>query len=182
VVTQPVDDVVTLVRSDHRQIEDRFHALAGATGETVGELLWKLIDALVRHEVAEEVAVYPALRLVSGGDAVAERHLAEQARAEVALAELERVGADDLEFANRLAALQESVLGHAAGEEADVLPMVAESVDPTRLIGIGERYQAAKASAPSHPHPHLPDDVSANVVLGPVVALVDRIREAASSI
>ena len=44
---------------------------------------------------------------------------------------------------------------------------------------MGERYERAKASAPTHPHPHAPNTPPGNVVLGPIAALADRIRDAA---
>lgn len=43
-------------------------------------------------------------------------------------------------------------------------------------------FQAVELSAPSHPHPRLPNAPLGNVALGRVVALFDRLRDAAISV
>jgi hypothetical protein len=39
----------------------------------------------------------------------------------------------------------------------------------------------AKKVAPTHPHPHAPNSPPGNLAVGPVLALVDRVRDAAQS-
>jgi hypothetical protein len=74
--------------------------------------------------------------------------------------------------------LRKSVLEHAQAEEDTVFSRLAGVLDDGRLRELAGRYQRAKSKAPTHPHPHAPDTPPGNMVMGPVAALVDRIRDA----
>lgn len=102
----PVDDVVRLLEEDHRLVEQRFAEVSTAGASTRGELFWKLTNDLVRHEVAEEVVVYPALRKLPGGDQIADARIAEQSEAEEQLAKMEKMDAESPEFVRDLASLK----------------------------------------------------------------------------
>jgi iron-sulfur cluster repair protein YtfE (RIC family) len=178
----PVDDVVRLLEEDHRAVEQRFSELSGAGAATRAELFWKLTNDLVRHEVAEEVVVYPAIRELQGGDRIADARIAEQSEAEEQLAKMEKMDAESPEFVRELATLKAAVLEHAKAEEQTAFSMLLGAVSPERRVELGQRYMKAKDAAPTHPHPHAPDTPPGNVVLGPVAALVDRIRDAAAAV
>ncbi|HVC14438.1 MAG TPA: hemerythrin domain-containing protein [Acidimicrobiales bacterium] len=178
----PVDDVVRLLEEDHRLVERRLDELSSADASTRGELFWKLTNDLVRHEVAEEIVVYPALRQLPGGDQVADSRIAEQSEAEEQLAKMEKIDAQSPEFALELATLKSAVLEHAKAEEESAFMMLVGAVPADQRAELGQRYVKAKDAAPTHPHPHAPDTPPGNVVLGPVAALVDRVRDAAASV
>lgn len=174
-------DVVDLLREDHQLVEERLKEFDAVGASTRGELFWKLTNDLVRHEVAEEVVVYPQLRQLPGGETVADARIGEQAEAERQLAKMERMDAESPEFVVELATLKVAVLSHAKTEEDTAFPMLRTGVPPDVLITLGQRYVHAKEAAPTHPHPHVPDRPPGNVVVGPVAALVDRVRDAAAS-
>lgn len=176
------DDVVALLEEDHQLVQQRLTALSSAPADGRGELFWKLTNDLVRHEVAEEVVVYPALRDVPGGDAVADARIAEQSEAEEKLAAMEKMDAASPEFAREVATLKAAVLEHAKAEEETAFAMLLGAVAPDARIELGRRYVKAKDAAPTHPHPHAPDTPPGNVVAGPLAALVDRVRDAAASV
>lgn len=178
----PQDDVVRLLEEDHRLVEARFAALASAGAATRGELFWKLTNDLVRHEVAEETVVYPALRKLPGGDQIADARIAEQSEAEEQLAKMEKMDAESPEFVRELAGLKAAVLEHARAEEETAFALLLGAVAPDERTALGQRYVKAKDAAPTHPHPHAPDTPPGNVVLGPVAALVDRVRDAAAAV
>ena len=90
----PIDDVVELLEEDHRLVEHRFAELDKAGATTRSELFWKLTNDLVRHEVAEEVVVYPVIRELPGGEEVASSRIAEQSEAEEQLAKMEKLDAE----------------------------------------------------------------------------------------
>lgn len=171
-------DIVELITEDHEALKSRLGEVTPAQGTDRDRVFRDLTEALVRHEVAEEVVVYPALRRLDRGDAVADARISEQAEAESKLAELERFRSDTSEFATGFSQLQDSVLGHAQLEEREVLPMLAE-LPEDRRFELGHRYVRARSSAPTHPHPSAPDTPPGNVLAGPVAALFDRIRDAA---
>lgn len=176
------DDVVRLLEEDHQLVKSRLEALSGAPADGRGELFWKLTNDLVRHEVAEEVVVYPALRDVPGGGEVADARIAEQSEAEEKLAKMEKMDAASPEFAQELSALKGAVLEHAKAEEETAFAMLLGAVAPETRIELGQRYMKAKDAAPTHPHPNAPDTPPGNVVMGPLAALVDRVRDAAASV
>jgi hemerythrin superfamily protein len=178
----PSDDVVDLLEEDHHLVEARLSELDTAGAGARAELFWKLTNDLVRHEVAEEVVVYPALRKVPGGDQIADARIAEQAEAEEKLAKMEKMDADSPEFVRELASLKKAVLEHAESEEKTAFAMLLGSLSLEQRAELGGRYLKAKEAAPTHPHPNAPDTPPGNVVLGPVAALVDRIRDAAAAV
>lgn len=180
--TSPADDVVRLLEEDHRLVEQRFEELSTSGASMRGELFWKLTNDLVRHEVAEEIVVYPALRQLAGGDQIADSRIAEQSAAEERLAKMEKMDAESPEFVQELAALKASVLQHAKAEQDTAFMMLTGAVPADQRVELGQRYVKAKDAAPTHPHPHAPDSPPGNVVLGPVAALVDRVRDAAASV
>jgi hemerythrin superfamily protein len=143
------------------------------------EMFWDLTNELVRHEVAEEEIVYPEVRkAIPNGVRLANARIKEQSAAEELLAEMEKAGTDDPKFAVRLKKLQKAVLEHAEKEETLIFEPLEQRVEPDRLIQLGDRYEKAKAAAPTHPHPNAPDTPPGNLALGPVAALVDRARDA----
>lgn len=176
------DDVIEKVKEDHQLVQERLKELNAAGASTRGELFWKLTNDLVRHEVAEELVVYPRLRLLPGGATVADSRIVEQSEAEQRLARMEKMDAESPDFVRELAALKVAVLRHAKAEEDLALPMLRTAVAPDELIALGRRYVQAKEAAPTHPHPHAPDRPPGNVVLGPVASLVDRVRDAAAAV
>jgi iron-sulfur cluster repair protein YtfE (RIC family) len=176
------DNVIELLIEDHRSVERRLGDFETAQPEARPELFWKLTDELVRHEVAEEVVIFPALREVPGGAAIARARIEEQAEAESQLARMEKLDAATPEFMAELTDLKAVVLEHAAREETEAFPLLSTNVASPDQVILADKYQAAKRAAPNHPHPHAPDTPPGNKILGPVAALVDRIRDAANGI
>lgn len=179
---QNPDDVVQLLEEDHKLVQSRLESLSASAASGRGELFWKLTNDLVRHEVAEEVVVYPALREIPGGDAIADARIAEQSEAEEKLAHMEKLDAASPEFASELSSLKAAVLEHAKAEEETAFAMLLSALPSDRRIELGQRYTKAKDAAPTHPHPHAPDTPPGNVVLGSLAALVDRVRDAAAGV
>jgi hemerythrin superfamily protein len=171
-------DIVESIRRDHaeaRTLLDRYDTAGGRA-----DWFCHVRETLVRHEVAEEVAVYPAIR--HSGDPLKEvidARLEEQRQAEKLLSAMEKMDVGGREYDKAFIELKAAVLEHAVSEESTILPAIEshKSVEQRRMMG--ERYERAKAAAPTHPHPHAPNTPPGNFVLGPVAALADRIRDAA---
>jgi hemerythrin superfamily protein len=172
-------NLVQLLLADHRQAEHLLDRFADVGADRRDEAFCELTYTLVRHEVAEEEVVYPVLRrYVDGGDDLADMRIAEQAKAEELLAEMEKAGVDSAAFPAMFTTLRSEVLAHAQAEELSVFPELTTSVRADELRELGTRYNLAKKVAPNHPHPHAPDTPPGNLVLGPVAAVVDRARDA----
>jgi len=76
------DDIITLLVQDHHMVEQTFDEITDTGAKQRVELFWRLTDQLVRHEVAEEIDLYPEIRRAPTGDAVADARIAEQSAAE----------------------------------------------------------------------------------------------------
>jgi hemerythrin superfamily protein len=172
-------DIVTVLLSDHKKVEQMLSRMEEASTAQAGELFWELTNDLVRHEVAEEEIVYPEVRKsVPNGERLADARIKEQSAAEELLAEMEKAGPDDDQFYARFTKLRRAVLEHAEKEETLIFEPLRQALDEKRREQLGQRYEKAKAAAPTHPHPAAPDTPPGNLALGPVAALVDRARDA----
>jgi hemerythrin superfamily protein len=141
-------DVVTLMLEDHHEAKMALQTFEDADRARWGELFPKLADTLVRHEVAEEVVVYPVLRDEPGGAAIADARIAEQAEAEDLLSRMEQMDPTSDGFGEAFNTLHSAVLEHAGSEEAEVFPLLQEQEQGEHLIEMGRRYTKVKSFAP----------------------------------
>ncbi|GIH94419.1 hemerythrin domain-containing protein [Planobispora siamensis] len=177
-------DVVAVLTHDHREVERMFAELEQLpTGDTDRrrQLTEKVITELVRHSVAEEAYVYPAVRdLVPGGDALADRELREHAEAEETMKELEETDIADAHHGVLLNRLMAEIRAHVQEEEHELFPKLRANADADQLAELGRKVQAIKKVAPTRPHPSAPDTPPGNKMIGPLAGLVDRMRDALS--
>lgn len=172
-------DVVDLLVTQHQEVKALFTQLEGAPGPSKKGSFDRLVNLLAVHETAEEIVVYPAVR-ASGpdGDRLADARTTEEGQAKDALSELERLGVDSPEFATKLEAFQRMVVTHAENEEREIFPLLRQTQTPEQLAKMAESVETAEKVAPTHPHPHGPESALGNVVVGPFVAVVDKVRDA----
>ncbi|GAA1781851.1 hemerythrin domain-containing protein [Luedemannella flava] len=172
-------DIVDTLLAQHQQIKTLFAQVQSATGEPKEELFHELVALLAVHESVEESLVHPLAedKLPDGGDVVPAR-LAEEQEAKEALAALYDLGVAHPEFDPRLAALRDAVTAHAEAEEAFEFIRLREVVDPDRLVTMASAMTAVAAMSPTRPHPGVPANPAANLLLGPPLAVFDRVRDA----
>jgi hemerythrin superfamily protein len=136
---------------------------------------------LVRHSVAEEMYLYPAVREhVMGGDAMADKEIADHSKVEKMLKRLEGMDADRSEFDTLVTGIISEVVAHVVDEEDRLLPALADACSPEQLNELGEKIRSAKAKAPTRPHPDVPRTPPMNKILAPGAGLVDRARDMVS--
>jgi len=171
-------DVVTRVRRQHDTIRSLFDSVEGAAPAKRAEAFQPLVRLLAVHETAEEMVVYPAL-LLAGSDAraVVRARKQEEDRAKKALAELEGLEAGTLEFLTRFRSFREQVEAHAAAEEDAVLPLLDDHRSAAELRLMDLWFTTAEAIAPTHAHRFAPESATGNLLVGPAVAMVDRMRD-----
>jgi hypothetical protein len=175
-----VNDVVALVRRDHESIKEGFSRLV-RRGVDSPDLFLDLANRLIRHEVAEEIVVYPAIRSQLEGEQLAQARLAEQSEIENQLYSIERVGFDEAVLQSELADIWSLVFDHSEREEAEVLPLLNVTLTLAKRIELGHRYAEVRDTAPNRPHPHAGADPIANPIIGPMAAMADWIRDCARS-
>ena len=179
----PQRDVIAILTHDHREFEELFaHLDKLPRGDAERrELADQLTIELVRHSVAEEMHLYPAVREhVPGGAQLADREIAEHAQAEQLLKTLEGLGVEEPEFDNTLTELMQAIRNHVQEEENTLFPALSGALDEPDLIELGAKVESAKRTAPTRPHPAAPDTPPWNRILAPGTGLVDRLRDALS--
>ncbi|MFE5400134.1 hemerythrin domain-containing protein [Streptomyces sp. NPDC056580] len=176
-------NVVQELTTDHREVEEifgRIEALPPGSEERK-TLADQATIELVRHSVAEEAYLYPAVRKhVEGGDALADKELEDHAEAERIMKDLEGLGADDPKFDTLITRLMSEIRSHVADEEQNLFPRLQAACSPEALNELGEKVRKAKKTAPTRPHPMAPDKPPANKLLAPGAGMVDRLRDAMS--
>ncbi|MPY78255.1 MAG: hemerythrin domain-containing protein [Actinophytocola sp.] len=178
---QSADDLIHAIVRDHRDLERAFseierhnHSLAYRK-----RLVDHVIAGLVRHSVAEEQFVYPVARdRIEGADDLIDNEIAEHARAEQLMKELEPLDPSDPRFDEVVTQLIENVRHHIEEEERDLLPALRSHCSDGELRDLGRKVILAKDSAPTRPHPGMPDRPPANLILDAGVSIIDKVRDA----
>jgi hemerythrin superfamily protein len=172
-------DVVDLVLADHRTVRKLFADFESAGADQRVDLWRAIVRALAVHETAEEEIVHPAARrYLDGGDDIVDARVAEESAAKQTLAELERLDVANPDFMTRFRVFSTDVLTHAGHEEQEELSGLRASTSDDDRERMGKLFGVAKSAAPTHGHAHAPESATGNVVVGPVVALMDRVRDA----
>ncbi|MGH3876711.1 MAG: hemerythrin domain-containing protein [Actinophytocola sp.] len=173
-------DLIDAIVADHRDVAALLDELeASGDARNRRSLVERVITELVRHAVVEEQYLYPAARrALPDGDEMADHQLAGHAAAEQVMKKLSRTDPTTPAFDDLVGSLAASVRHHIQDAESDLLPRLRSACEGVELRELGLKYEQGKKLAPTRPHPAVPDHPPANKVLGPGVALVDRIRDA----
>jgi hemerythrin superfamily protein len=173
-------NLIEELKADHRAVQDMFdqiNALApgGARRRDIAD---DFTIELVQHAIAEEMYFYPAVRqYVTGSDAMADKEIADHAKVEEMLTQLEALDADRREFDTLVAGIISEVVAHVTHEEGRLMPAQATACSPEQLNKLGEKIRSAKAKNPTRPHPNTPSTTPTTKLLAPGTGLVHRARD-----
>ncbi|MEU2390823.1 hemerythrin domain-containing protein [Streptomyces sp. NPDC007369] len=172
-------DAVKELTADHDEVKDFFAQLRTTTeGERRRQMADLLTIELVRHSVAEEQYLYPAVRKhLDGGDRIADKEIADHSRVEEMLKRLEELDPAGPEFDRCVDELSIEVLAHIKDEEENLFPALRHNCPQQDLDDLGDSIRRAKKLAPTRPHPGSPSTPPANKLLAPGLGLVDRARD-----
>ena len=173
-------DVIAVLRRDHRHVEELFKKVQDHARfrNRRKELADQVVIELIRHMVAEEQYVYPMVRNTADGQAAVEHALAVNAEAEELMKELEPLEPTDEVFDRVLIKLMAVARSQFADEEAQLFPCLTAACLPIELRELGEKVQAGKSVTPTRPYPWAPTTPPGNLLVGPALGLVDRLRDA----
>lgn len=182
-------DVFEVLGADHQDVRQMLAALedspdnaAGASDAVLAarkEVAQRLVIDSSRHEAAEEQFFWPAVRdRLPGGDAMADTAVGQEGEAKEVLARVDRLDAADAEFDRLIAGFIPAARAHIEYEETQVWPGLRETLSAAEAEELGARVAAAIEQGPTRPHPHTPPDPALLKAAGPVVALVDKLRDA----
>ncbi|MGW2256089.1 hemerythrin domain-containing protein [Kitasatospora sp. NPDC001660] len=173
-------NVIEELKADHREVEVMFARIQEMTGggQELREKIDEVTIELVRHSVAEEQYLYPAVREhIRGGDQLADKEIEDHSRVEKILKQLEQMDTGDARMDTLLQQLMSEVAAHVQDEEDNLFPMLARACTPEQLNDLGDKIRRAKSMAPTRPHPSAPSSPTASKLLAPGVGLVDRARD-----
>ncbi len=169
--------VIGRVQQDHAKIKAMMTEVETTTGEAKRDAFEDLVRQLAVHETAEEEVVHP-LAKDAGGDQVANERLREEDAAKKLLADLDGMDVTSPDFEPRFTQLRMNVLEHAEREEREEHPLIAGAESPEELERAGRLFGIAESMAPTHPHRAAPESRAGNLVMGPILTIVDDVRDA----
>ncbi|MFJ8078398.1 hemerythrin domain-containing protein [Streptomyces sp. NPDC096176] len=173
-------NVIEELTEEHREMEALFDQVQDTAMDNGRrrELADRMTIELVRHAVAEEDYLYPAVRThLKGGRQLADKEMVDHALVERLLKDLEDTDPGRTKFEQTMIRLVEAVNEHVRDEEDRLFPMLQAACSSQLLQELGEKVRAARAEAPTHPHPAAPAKPPADKLLGPGAGLVDRARD-----
>jgi hemerythrin superfamily protein len=172
-------DVVAVLERQHADVRDMLASLRAVPSAEMFAIVVRLLTA---HETAEEMVVYPVVRSeLPDGAELADARLEEERAAKQQLAELESIGVADPAFAELFGRFADDVLRHATNEERQVFPLLRRELSEQRRFEMAAELEVAESTAPTHAHRHAPTSAIGNLVVGPFVSIVDRLRDALRS-
>ncbi|OKJ94496.1 hemerythrin [Streptomyces sp. CB03234] len=174
------DNVIQELTADHREVDAMFTQIEthAAADPKRRELADQLTMELIRHAVAEEEHLYPAVRRhVDGGDDLADKEIADHSEVERLLKELEGCQPGDAQFDTLITQLKSLVTEHVRDEEDRLFRLLTDACPADMLNELGEKVRRAKETAPTRPHPSAPDKPPLNKLLAPGAGMVDRLRD-----
>jgi hemerythrin superfamily protein len=179
-------DAITLLKDDHRTVEQLFKRFEQAGDRAYvqkRQIVDRIIEELSVHAAIEEQVFYPVARAaVPETDDLTLESLEEHHVVKWLLSELEDMDATHERFDAKVTVLIENVRHHVDEEESEFFPKVREQLGRNELADLGETLAEAKKSAPTRPHPRMPDAGPASVVAGAVTGVVDRVGDNLSGI
>lgn len=172
-------DATEILADDHKEFLALVGSIEGeASPAARRELADTLIAEIMRHAVAEEMFVYPAIKKhVPNGAAEVEHDKEEHQEIVEVMKGMEDVDASDPRFMDLVRRLEALIRGHAASEEGEQFPKLRAHIPRETLLEMGRNVENAKRLAPTRPHPSAPHSELFHKVVGPGVGMVDRLLD-----
>jgi hemerythrin-like domain-containing protein len=135
-------NVVTLIKNDHRLMEQLFARLKAEDGDRLA-LVAEVAARFGAHARAEEAEVYPAVAKVAGEEDEAEHGTHEHHEAEHKLRKVRNL-IDSPHFDHALEEFIAAVDHHVQEEESELLPALEKSADKKTLDRLGAAFERAR--------------------------------------
>jgi hemerythrin superfamily protein len=179
VTETPGTDVIDILTSDHRDVTALIAEIWSVKDPMIRrDLTDTAISELVRHAVAEEMYVYPAMRKhLPDGDKAVEHDVEEHKELEQTMKQLEAADVSGTEFDTALRKLETILADHVRDEESEQFPELRRHIPREELVELAGKVETAKKLAPTRPHPGAPNSELFHKMVGPGVGLVDRLRD-----
>jgi hypothetical protein len=165
--------VIELIERDHLVLQGMLGRFDVTATHEWGTIFEELVGYALRHEIAEQAVVYPALRENGGTvDKVLDGAIADEAALESRFARMARLDPMGPDFREALGHLRDEIDAHTAREESKILPML-RAQEERDLLELARSYEVARSTAPAA----IDAVVDVDGSLGTVESLGRRIRE-----
>jgi Hemerythrin HHE cation binding domain len=170
--------IIDLLRRDHTHMEQLIERYGTQGPGERRDTFRELVDLVVPHAFAEEAVLFPTARRVAPAQAEAiTSHIeTEHQGVNDVLKRMERRAPGDPAFERDALQLFALLRAGARDEEDQLMPVLAERMDATRLEQVGSAWALAKKAAPNRVHPRLPRRPPLNVLASLPLFFVDRLR------
>ena len=178
VAALPADGVIGVLLEQHARLRDMFAAMQTASGRERQELFDDLRELLALHEGGEEMVLRPVSRKSTGAGAdVADARNREEGEAAHILADLENLDVHSERFAALFTEFEKAVSAHADLEEIEEFPAVQAALTAEELRDLGGKLLKVEGDALTHTDPVAAGSPTAQRVVGPFAALLDKARD-----
>ena len=162
-------DAITLLREDHRKVEDLFEQFEKATGDgRKQKIALEICKELTIHTMLEEEIFYPACEGKVEEDLLKESFVEHDA-AKVLIAEIEAGGPSDEYYDAKVKVLKEEIEHHVKEEEKPKEGLFAQTREAdVDLKELGERIQMRKQA--------LEEEIEAGGLPAPEATTLDEVE------
>ena len=178
-------DVFSVLAADHERIFGLVNQLTGGSALPSGSpkerkaIADRLVMELSRHEVAEEMLFWPAVReRAEDGAHMSQVALEQESNGKRLLNELAHVTPDNEEFDTLAHTVAGMLREHISYEQNIVWPKLRLRLSTEEAARLGEDIERTERKAPTRPHPHIPPDPGLLKKIGPATAVLDKARNA----
>ena len=160
--TDDASDLLDLLAVDHRRIQRILDE-----GPDIGTVVREISP----HLVSEDQLLYREMRSKLSADDLIDDLLELDHRLEEALAASEEIGSEEL------ATIAQLFAEHAQRQEDEAFPALQAAVPQERLNLLGDALQEVIRTAPTHPHPHAPDEGWKETLVDGIAAGLERFKD-----
>jgi hemerythrin-like domain-containing protein len=172
-------NVIDILTSDHREMIDLISRIEGTSDPSQRrDLADTVIAEIMRHAVAEEMYVYPAIEehIPNGPEEVAHDKREHQEIVEL-MKQIESVDPSAPDFMVLIRRFEAMLRHHIDDEESDQFPKLRAHIPGEKLSELGRKVEMAKKLAPTRPHPSAPHSELFHKTVGPGIGMVDRLLD-----
>lgn len=142
-------DIITVLKEDHRNVEDLFQQIESASDRAVKtkeKLFAQLATELSLHAAAEEQILYPRVEALRETRGVALKAGEEHRLIEQLLRELTGLECGGAQWVAKLKVLKDMVERHVREEETEMLPELKSRLQKPELRALGDEILTFKRS------------------------------------
>ena len=137
-------DAFSLLKADHRKVEDLFAQLESARGQSKMRLFQQIQTELELHTHIEETIFYPALEKPKQTHDLTMEAYEEHDVVKKLLEEMSKAKSPTEEWDAKAKVLQENVEHHVEEEESELFPKAEAALGDEEIETLGEQLEAEK--------------------------------------